>query len=97
LLRQVCVRTIMCFTKVYIIPHTYIWVRIIVINSPFDNISVISWRSVVLVDETGVPGEKYQLVASNWQMTNHIMLYQVHLIMSGIHKLCIHFNRKKDK
>ena len=61
LLRQVCVRIIMCFTKVYIIPHTYLWVRVIVINAPFDNISVISWRSVLLVNETGVLGENTNL------------------------------------
>jgi hypothetical protein len=29
------------------------------------NISVISWRSVLLVDELEVPGEKYQPVASH--------------------------------
>jgi hypothetical protein len=28
-----------------------------VFNAPFNNISVLSWRSVLLVDETGVPGE----------------------------------------
>jgi hypothetical protein len=26
-------------------------------NATFQNISVISWRSVLLVEETGVPGE----------------------------------------
>jgi hypothetical protein len=30
----------------------------------FNNVSVISWRSVLLVEETGVPGENYQPVAS---------------------------------
>jgi hypothetical protein len=28
-----------------------------VFNATFNNISVISWRSVLLVEETGVPGE----------------------------------------
>jgi hypothetical protein len=32
--------------------------RIMVFNAIFNNISVISWRSVLLVEETGVPGEK---------------------------------------
>jgi len=32
----------------------------------FNNISVISWRSVLLVEETGVPGENHRLVASHW-------------------------------
>jgi len=33
----------------------------------FNNISVISWRSVLLVDETGVPGENQRPVANHWQ------------------------------
>jgi hypothetical protein len=32
----------------------------IVLNSTFNNISVISWRSVLLVEETGVPGENHR-------------------------------------
>ena len=31
----------------------------IVFNATFNNISVISWRSVLLVEETGVPGEHH--------------------------------------
>ena len=34
-------------------------VRIMVFNATFNNISVISWRSVLLVEETGVPGENH--------------------------------------
>ena len=34
-----------------------IGVRVMVLNATFNNISVISWRSVLLVEETGVPGE----------------------------------------
>jgi hypothetical protein len=30
-------------------------VRVMVFNTTFNNISVISWRSVLLVEETGVP------------------------------------------
>jgi hypothetical protein len=29
----------------------------------FNNISVISWRSVLLVEETGVPGENHHHIA----------------------------------
>jgi hypothetical protein len=36
-----------------------------VFNAIFNNISVISWRSVLLVKETGVPGENHQPVASH--------------------------------
>jgi len=33
-----------------------------VFNAIFNNISVISWRSVLLVEETGVPEENHQNV-----------------------------------
>jgi len=42
-------------------------IRIMVFNAIFNNISVISWRSVLLVEETGVPVENHQYVASHWQ------------------------------
>jgi len=32
-------------------------VRVMVFNATFNHISVIWWRQVLLVDETGVPGE----------------------------------------
>jgi hypothetical protein len=34
---------------------------VIVFNATFNNISVISWRSLLLVEETGVPGENHRL------------------------------------
>jgi len=34
-------------------------VRVTMFNATFNNISVISWRSVLLVEETGVPGENH--------------------------------------
>jgi hypothetical protein len=36
-----------------------------VLNATFSNISVISWLSVYLVEETGVPGENHGPVASH--------------------------------
>ena len=36
-------------------------------NATVNNISVISWRSVLLVEETRVPGENHRPVASHWQ------------------------------
>ena len=44
----------------------------------FNNILVISWRSVFLVDETGVPGEKHRPVASLWQTLSHKSWFQQH-------------------
>ena len=43
----------------------WIRVRVMVFNATFNNISVISWRSVLLVEETGVPGENHRPVASH--------------------------------
>jgi hypothetical protein len=62
----------------------------------FNNISVISWLSVLLVEETGVSRENHWPVASHWRtlphimamvilkLLYHIMLYWVHPAMSGV-------------
>ena len=42
-----------------------------VFNATFNNISVISWRSVLLVEETRVPGENLRPVAGHWQTLSH--------------------------
>ena len=46
-----------------------------VLNATFNNISVISWWSVLLVGETGGVGENHRPVVSHWQTLSHIMLY----------------------
>jgi len=46
-----------------------------VFNATFNNISVISWRSVLLVEETGVPRENHQPVASDWQILSHNVVH----------------------
>jgi len=43
----------------------------------FNNISVISWQSVLLVEETGVPGENHRPVASHRQILSHIVVSSV--------------------
>ena len=40
-------------------------------NLYYDNILVIWWQSVLLVDETRVPGENYRPVASHSQTLSH--------------------------
>ena len=53
-----------------IILHRFI-IRFMVLSAIFNNISVISWRSVLLVEETGVPGENHQPVASHKYTSLH--------------------------
>jgi hypothetical protein len=38
----------------------------IVFNSTFSNISAISWRPVLVVEEAGIPGENHRPWACNW-------------------------------
>jgi hypothetical protein len=44
-------------------------VRVMVFNATFNNISVLSWQSVLLVEETGVPREKQVKQSLDKQMT----------------------------
>jgi len=44
-----------------------LFVCLMVFNATFNNISVISWRSVLLVEETGGPGENHRPAESYWQ------------------------------
>jgi len=37
-----------------------------VFNATFSNISAMSWRPVLVVEEAGVPGENHRPWVSNW-------------------------------
>jgi hypothetical protein len=52
----------------------YCRVRFMVFNASFNNISVISWWSVLLVEETWVPRGNHRLVTSHWQTWSHIVV-----------------------
>ena len=48
-----------------------VWLRVMVFNATFNNISAISWQSILLVEETRVSGENHRSVASLWQTLSH--------------------------
>jgi hypothetical protein len=44
--------------KLYYLETIYFNIRVMVFNATFNNISVISWQSVLLVEETVIPGSE---------------------------------------
>ena len=60
-------------------------------NANFSNILVVSWQSVLLVEETGVFGKNYQPVASHSQTLSHNVVYlalieiRTHIISGDSH------------
>ena len=44
-------------------------------NATFNNISVISWQSVLLVEETGGPEENHRPVTSHLQTLSHNVVH----------------------
>ena len=58
--------------KRYNVTVQSVWlVWFIVLNSTFNNISIISWRSVLLVEETRVTRENHRPVVSHWQTLSY--------------------------
>jgi hypothetical protein len=64
-----------------------------VFNAIFNNILIISWRLVLLVEETEVPGENHLPVASDWQTLSHYNICPLHDIATILIKLALSTNQ----
>ena len=53
--------------------------KLMVLNATFNNILAISWWSVLLLEETWVPGENHRPVANHWQPLSHNVVSSVPL------------------
>ena len=60
-----------------------------VFNATFSNILVISWLSILLVEETGVPGENHWPAASHWQILSHNVVSNTPCHEQGSFKLTL--------
>jgi hypothetical protein len=59
-----------CYIVKICIPHS-LKRGVMVFNATFNDISVISWRSVLLVEETGGPEENHRPAVSHRQVLSH--------------------------
>jgi hypothetical protein len=59
----------------------WLFVCLMMLNATFSKISVISLRSILLVEETGGSAENHRTVASHWQTLSHNV---VHLVLIEI-------------
>jgi hypothetical protein len=75
---QVCGQYIFWANSSLFVPHSWLLGYGVVFNATFNNISVILWRSVLLVEETGVPGENHPLSASHWQTLSYNVVSSLH-------------------
>ena len=51
--KKICMHEFKCIYNISV------WVMVMTFSATFKDISDISWRSDLLVEETGVPGENY--------------------------------------
>jgi hypothetical protein len=63
---------------------------LMVFNATFNNISVISWWSVLLVEETGGPRENHRPVASHWQTLSYKVVHLALIWDSNSQHQCLH-------
>ena len=55
-----------------------------VFNPSFNNISVISWWSVLLVEEAGIPGENHRPIGIHWQTLSHTVVSSTPRLKQGL-------------
>jgi hypothetical protein len=64
---------------------------VMVFNATFNYISVISWRSILLMEDTGVPVKHHRPTASHWQTllhnTSRLSRIRIHNVSGDIHWL----------
>ena len=63
---KVALNTISLTLYQYLIIKDWLIDWFLVFNATFSNISVISWRPVLVVEEAGIPRENHQPSTSNW-------------------------------
>ena len=79
------ITSILNFLYIQNIVHE-IWFRVMVFNATFNNITDISWQSVLLMKETGVPRKNHQPVANQWQILSHnVVSYEICITYQRIH------------
>ena len=68
---------------------------VMVFNTTFNNISVISWWSVLLMEETG---ENYQPVASHWQTLSAFLFWlkqlNLNILVSSFHNDMVLYTKR---
>jgi hypothetical protein len=73
----------MFLSLLYVLENfSQILVWCIMFNATFNNILAISWRSVLLVEEIGVPGENHRLPQVTEKLY-FIILHRVHFVWVG--------------
>jgi len=65
--------------KILQLPVNMVW--FMVFKATFNNISVISWRSVLLEEVTRVPEENHRPSASHWQTLSRNVVSGIPLVM----------------
>ena len=63
------------FVCLFVCLFACLFVCLMVLSATFNNISIISWRSVLLAEETEGPGETHRPVASHWQIVSHNVVH----------------------